>query len=129
MEIGDKLSLGLMTTGLGVLVVFVALVAIIAIVAIMSLIMRERKSKKEETKPAPPVKAQANIAETAATGDDDDLVVVLSAAAACYIQDEKNGKTPTAPNTTGLVVRPYKKSKNASAWGRAGRSAQIYNKF
>lgn len=107
-------------TLLGILIVFVCLILIIVLITVMSWIMKPRK--KEETKavekfeekiheplPEMPVVDVENV----------ELVAVLTAAVAAFMQD----------STSKLVVRSYRRVSPDSAWARAGRNAQIYNKF
>lgn len=109
-------------TLLGILVVFVCLALIIVVILVMSWIMKDRKKKKPEPafeqkiekaieKPLPPVP----VVEV----ENLELVAVLTAAVAAYMD----------ASPSGLVVRSYKRVPGESAWARAGRSAQIYNKF
>ncbi len=124
MTIGQEMDLGWMTTGLGLLVVFAALALIIVIIYLLSYILRDRK-KDAPAKAAPVAPAPAAPAPPvpqAAQADDSELVAVLTAAVAYAM-------TGDAVNTTGLVVRSYRRIDNESAWGKAGRNSQIFNKF
>ncbi len=120
MTIAQDMDLGWMTTGLGLLVVFAALALIIVIIYLLSYILRDRK-KDAPAKKAAPVAAAPPVPQ-AAQADDSELVAVLTAAVAYAM-------TGDAGNTTGLVVRSYRRIDNESAWGKAGRNSQIFNKF
>ena len=48
-----------------------------------------------------------------------ELVAVLTAAVAAFLES----------SPAKLAVRSYKRVSSDSAWARAGRNAQIYNKF
>lgn len=112
---------GGIVTLLGILIVFVCLVLIIVIITIMSKIMEPRK--KEE--PKAEVKLEEEIHKPlpempVVEVENNELIAVLTAAVAAFMESESTGK---------LVVRSYKRVSPDSAWARAGRSAQIYNKF
>lgn len=126
----DKLAMGLETTGLGLLVTFVALFSLILIITLFSYIMRDKK-KAKKAKRAVKTRTEAQNGQVADTGEmtaviaaavaaqDDELAAVFAAAVAAYTTaEEPEGK---------LVVRSYRKIP--SAWAKAGRDAQIYNKF
>lgn len=117
LSLSEKMSEGLMTTGLGLLVVFSALILIIVVIMILTQILKERK-KVEEKKdvsqtavPAPEPQVKQN---------DDVLTAVIAAALALYMDDNTNG---------GLIIKSYRKVSAESPWAQAGRNAQIYNKF
>jgi sodium pump decarboxylase gamma subunit len=122
MTTAEKLSLGVETTGLGLLVTFVALVFLIVIIYIFSAAIRGRDKLREEATPAVPAWPVAPGPAVRQETDDGELIAALTAAAAYMMADG-------GANTTGLAVRSYRKVNGASAWGKAGRNAQIYNKF
>lgn len=108
-------------TLLGLLIVFVCLILIILIVVIMSSIMKERPKRKE---PEAEVRFEEEIHKPlpevpTVEVENLELVAVITAAVAAFM-----GESPSK-----LVVRSYKRVSPDSAWARAGRSAQIYNKF
>ena len=115
------LEQGGVVTLLGLLVVFTCLALIIVVVWILSWILKDRKKKPEPAlekkieaeieKPLPP----APVVEV----ENLELVAVLTAAVAAYMD----------ASPSGLVVRSFRRVPGESAWARAGRSAQIYNKF
>lgn len=118
----NVLSEGGVVTLLGILVVFVCLALIILVVVIMSWILKDRPKKKPEPalarkieqdleKPLPPV-PEVEVENL-------ELVAVLTAAVAAFMET----------NPSGLVVRSFRRIPGESAWARASRSAQIYNKF
>lgn len=113
---------GGVVTLLGLLVVFVCLALIIVVILVLSWILKDRKRKKPEPaiekkieqeleKPLPPV-PEVEVENL-------ELVAVLTAAVAAYMD----------ASPSGLVVRSFRRVPGESAWARAGRSAQIYNKF
>ncbi len=128
MSVSDKLALGFQTTGLGLLVVFVALALIIFIIMALSAMLGDKKKKAAETRTVPTMAPSASAAPVAPVAsvvqqnNDSELIAVLTAAAACYL-------TGDVENTTGLVVRSYRRIESESAWGKAGRNSQIFNKF
>lgn len=114
------LAEGGIVTLLGILIVFVCLILIIVIISLMSWIMKPRK--KEE--PKEEVKFEEKIHEPlpeipVVEVENNELVAVLTAAVAAFMED----------SSSKLVVRSYRRVSPDSAWARAGRNAQIYNKF
>lgn len=106
-------------TFLGILIVFACLVLIILLINIMAWIMKPKK--KEE--PKAEVKFEEEIHKPlpempVVEVENNELVAVLTAAVAAYMEDAE----------TKLVVRSYRRVSPDSAWARASRSAQIYNK-
>lgn len=107
-------------TALGILIVFVCLILIIVLITILSWIMKDR-TKKE---PEPEVKFEEEMHKPlpeipVVEVSNDELVAVLTAAVAAFMED----------SPSKLVVRSYRRVSGDSAWARAGRSAQILNKF
>ena len=117
LSLSEKLNYGLMTTGIGLLVVFCALILIIVVIMVLTQILKERKKieeKKEEIKPSVPEP------DHAPAQNDDVLTAVLSAAVAAYLDGEKQN---------GLVIKSYRKVTADNPWSQAGRNAQIYNRL
>lgn len=119
----NSMAEGGIVTGLGILVVFVCLALIILVITVLSWILKDRTRKKPE--PAVEKKIEEEIHKPmpeipVVQVEQNELVAVLTAAVAAYLEEE---------SPSGLVVRSFKRVPGANAWGRAGRSAQIYNKF
>lgn len=117
LSVSEKISLGLMTTGIGLLVVFAALILIIFVISILTEVLKERKKndvKKED------VPVTVTEPEPITTQNDDALTAVLAAAIAAYMDSEKQ---------TGLVIKSYRKVSADNPWTQAGRNARIYNKI
>lgn len=117
LSLSEKVSLGLMTTGIGILVVFAALLLIIVVIMILTQILKERKKveeKKEE------ISAHVPEPEPVSQQNDDALPAVIAAAVAAYLDGEKQ---------SGLVIKSYRKVNADNPWAQAGRNAQIYNKL
>ena len=116
----DKLSLGLSTTVIGMLVVFFGLVILIACIYAMTSVTGRRKADaapKEAPAPAPqPVAEEAQETEEE---DDGALIAVISAAIAAVWQNE----------STGFVVRRVRRVQNSTARARAARDEQIYSRL
>ena len=115
----DKLSLGLSTTVIGMLVVFTGLVILILCIYGMTTITGRRKkaaAPKEAPAPAPQPAQEEPETEEA---DDGALIAVISAAIAAMWQDE----------STGFVVRRVKRIQNSTARARSARDEQIYSRL
>ena len=116
----EKLTLGLSTTAIGLLVVFFGLAVLILLIILMGKI-NEASNKKTEKKELPakeqiPVQPEETVQEEA---DDSELIAVISAAVAA-VWDEKQG---------GFVVRRVKRIHNAAAWEKSGREQQLYGRM
>lgn len=122
MTFGEKTSMGLMTTGLGLLVVFSALALIIVVTMILSKIVMEKPNKRQSGGKSPDVTAAtpAPIKIENTPKEDANLIAVLSAVVAAYIGSDSEGK---------LVVRSYRKLSGENQWSAAGRSSQLNCKF
>lgn len=120
LTLSEKLNLGLMTTGIGLLVVFCALILIIVVILVLSQILKERPKKSDKKEEVPVAEAAAPEPETKLKQQDDALTAVISAAVAAYLESE---------NDNGLVVKSYRKVSAETPWAQAGRNAQIYNKL
>lgn len=119
----NAMAEGGVVTALGILVVFVCLALIILVVSVLSWILKDRSRKKPE--PALEKKFEEEIHKPlpeipVVEVEQNELIAVLTAALAAYLDEER---------PSGLVVRSYKRVPGGNAWGRAGRNAQIYNKF
>lgn len=113
-------SLAATTTGLGLLVVFAVLIILIGIICLLSVVLKERKKKAKVKKQEAPVQNAAPVVQAAPEPKQEDasLIAVLAAAVASVL-----GSSPS-----GLVIKSYKRV-GRSAWGKAGRDAQIQNKL
>lgn len=119
LSLSEKLNYGLMTTGIGLLVVFCALILIIVVITILTQILKERKkeeAKKEE------IKLPVTESEPAPAGaqEGDALTAVLAAAVAAYLDGEKQN---------GLIIKSYRKVTADNPWSQSGRNSRIYNKL
>jgi sodium pump decarboxylase gamma subunit len=117
----EKTNIGLMTTGLGLLVTFAVLILIIVILTVLAGVLRERKKSPSKAATAPKPAMATPPAAAAAQADDGELVAALTAAVAAYL-----GSPGSA---AGLVVRSYRRLDRKNAWAEAGKNAQIFNKF
>ena len=121
----DKLTLGLSTTVIGMLVVFFGLVILIACIYVMTSITG-RKSKKPapvtELKKAPlPVPAPAVEESVQEAEDDGALVAAITAAVALIWESEKN--------QSGFVVRRIRRVSSGNARARVAREEQIFSRM
>ena len=113
MSVLDKILFGLQVAVIGMAIVFVCLILIIGLIKLLSWILKDRKKKAQEVaEPAP-----TPVAAEPAVQDDQELIAVLTAAIAA-----------TTGGQTGLVIRSFRRV-GASAWAKAGRNEQIYNKL
>ena len=113
----EKLSLGLSTTAIGMLVVFFGLAILIGCIYVLSCFTKRAKQqpeKKPETEAAP-----APVVEEAEEADDSELIAVISAAIAA-VWDKQD---------SGFVVRRVRRIETSTARARAARDEQIYNRF
>ena len=116
----EKLTQGLSTTVIGMLVVFFGLVILIAcIYAMTSMTGRKKKAPAPKQEDAPAPQEPVQEAEEEAQDDDVQLIAVISAAIAAVWDNEKSG----------FVVRRVKKIQNSTARARAARDEQIYSRL
>ena len=118
----ERLTFGLSTTVIGMLVVFSGLVILIACIYVMTSITgRKKKAPAAQPVPAPaaPVEEAAPSAEEAAA--DDGLIAAITAAVAMMLEGE--GKN------SGFVVRRIRRSPAPLARARAAREEQIYSRL
>lgn len=119
----DRLSLGLSTTVIGMLVVFSGLVILIACIYVMTS-FTGRKAKKAavpETKAAPAPEAPPAPEEEQETEDDGAVVAAITAAIALLFEKENN--------PGGFVVRRIRRNVTSSARARAARDEQIFSRL
>lgn len=121
MSVSNELALGFQTTGLGLLVVFVALALIIVIITILGAVLKGKKKKKPAIEKLVEHIEQPSVPQAQPFTQDGELLAVLTAAVTAYIGN--------SGGANGLVVRSYRRVSVDSPWARAGRNAQIYNKF
>ncbi len=104
----ENIDIGLMTTVLGIVIVFLILIVISLLLAIFSVLVKDREKQQPRKKAAPP---QSNIpAFTPSAGraqpqnlvDDKELVAVITAAIAAS----------AGTNTDGLIVRRIRRVGN-----------------
>lgn len=129
----DKLLLGLGVTAVGLIVVFVCLIAIIVLCLLMTRAARgiqkvsdykqaraarraADKAVPKQPEEQPPAQVQTAQQTSTAQADDTELLAVLTAAVATVMG---------TPNIAVVAYRP----KGRSAWSRAGRSEQIYQRI
>lgn len=112
----EKLTFGLSTTVIGMLVVFTGLVILIACIYAMTSITGRSKKAPAPTQEMAPAPQQAAIEETV---DDAQLIAVISAAIAAVWQGEESG----------FVVRRVKKIQSSTARARAARDEQIFSRL
>ena len=108
-------SLAATTTGLGLLVVFAVLIILIGIICLLSVVLKERKKKAKVKKQEAPVQNAAPVVQAAPEPKQEDASLITVASVL--------GSSPS-----GLVIKSYKRV-GRSAWGKAGRDAQIQNKL
>lgn len=124
MENTNIFAEGGVVTLLGLLVVFVCLALIIVVILIMAWILKDRKKPETKTEQKIEEAIHEPLPEVPeVVVQNDPLIAVLTAAVTAYMMDEE------ATASSGLVVRSYKRPAGAGQWARAGRNAQIYNKF
>lgn len=120
----DKLSLGLSTTVIGMLVVFFGLVILIACIYVMTTFTgrKSRKAAAPETKAAPAPETAPVIEEAARETEDEGPVVaaITAAIAAVWSQEEHTG---------GFVVRRVRRTQGGTARARAARDEQMYSRL
>ncbi|MEG0357296.1 MAG: OadG family protein [Christensenellaceae bacterium] len=116
MTILEKLGLGVQTTVLGMVVVFICLILIILVTMLLSFMARDHKKKNAEAKTAAVPIPKVPMVQV----QDDELLAVITAAVAVAMQQSSTG---------GFVVKSYKRVGGSIPWAKAGRDAQIYNKF
>lgn len=114
----DKLSLGLSTTVIGMLVVFFGLVILIACIYAMTSVTGRRK-KAAAPKEAPAPQPVADAPQETEEEDDGALIAVIAATIAAVWQNE----------STGFVVRRVRRVQNSTARARAARDEQIYSRL
>jgi len=120
----DRLTLGLATTGVGMLVVFFGLIILIACIYAMTLVTGRKKAPKQAAvlQPAPmPVPKAAPKEEEAQPEDDTQVIAAITAAIAVLWQEEGRD--------SGFVVRRVRRVQSGSPRARAAREEQIYSHF
>lgn len=116
----EKLTQGLSTTVIGMLVVFFGLVILIVCIYAMTAVTgRAKKAAAPRRKPAPAPQAPPAAEPETQAMDDPGLIAVISAAIAAVWEDENSG----------FVVRRVKKIQNSTARARAARDEQIYSRL
>ena len=118
---GQALGYGGSVTLLGVSIVFLALVALIIITWLYPKIIKGLLNKDKKKAPVPEKASQA-VPEQTTKGaiNDNELVAVITAAIAASLGTASNG----------IVIRSLRRSNsNAPAWGKEGRTEQVYNRF
>ncbi len=119
MTLTEALSEGLMTTFVGLLIVFAVLIILMLVMMLMKVVFYKPEAKPaEKAEPAAPVAAAAET-ESNAT-DEAELIAVLTAAVAVCM-DKPASK---------LNIKSYKRIKNtAPAWNKAGVRDVIEARF
>jgi sodium pump decarboxylase gamma subunit len=120
----DKLSLGLSTTVIGMLVVFFGLVILIACIYVMTT-FTGRKSKKAaapETKAVPVPEAAPVMEEAAEEAEDEGPVIAAITAAIAVLWNQEE-------HTGGFVVRRVRRTQGGTARARAARDEQMYSRL
>ncbi len=121
MSLGEALSTGLLTTVLGMVIVFAVLAILMAVLILMKKVFYQEPAKK--TAPAPaqpaPVPAPAPV-KTQPAADDEELIAVLTAAVAASLNT----------STYNLRIKSYRRVGNqAPAWNRAGLQETINSRY
>lgn len=119
----ERVTLGLSTMVIGMLVVFFGLAILIACIYGMTSITG-RKSKKgaPEAAPAPaPAPAPEAVEEAEETEDSGAVVAAITAAIALLWEKEKHDG--------GFVVRRIRRSQNGTARARAARDEQMFSRL
>ena len=116
----DKVTLGLSTTVIGMLVVFFGLFLLIFCISIMGKI-NARVGKKKEQAPAEviPEPQPQTVEETEEVTDDTELIAVITAAISA-VWDQKDG---------GFTVRRVRRINNTPVWQKNAREEQIYSRM
>lgn len=105
MTLNEALSTGLVTTGVGMLIVFVVLAILMCVLMLMKVIFYKDPAKAKAQK-MPEV---AKVEQTDC--DDEELIAVLTAAVAASLNT----------STYNLKIKSYRRIDNkAPAWRRAG---------
>ncbi|MGI5849326.1 MAG: OadG family protein [Christensenellales bacterium] len=132
---GENLIFGLSVTALGLVVVFIGLVSLIFITllypkivsalisksaAIKASKVAKKQKKTSDKKQKPATKPEATAIQTTKQDNvDHGIIAAITAAIAASIG-----------TTNGVMIRSLKRSRsNTPAWGKEGRSEQIYNRF
>lgn len=121
MTMGEKMTASLYTTVLGMLITFSALLIIWGLINIMSSVIRsiENKGKQADVVSAPVVKPVAQVAPVAEE-DDEELIAVITAAVAASMNTSIHN----------IVVSNIVRVQDSTpAWGKAGRSDLMNNRF
>lgn len=119
----DKLSLGLSTTVIGMLVVFSGLVILIACIYTMT-VFTGRKARKAPAAPATKAAPEEDAlpeADAQEAEDNGSVVAAITAAIAMIWAQEGNAG--------GFVVRRVRRSQGSTARARAARDEQIYSRL
>lgn len=116
----ERLTLGLSTTAIGMLVVFFGLVILIACIYVMTS-FTGRKKKAPETKLPPVPAAPAAEAPAETEAGDEGVAAAIAAAIAMIWQDEGS--------ESGFVVRRIRRVQNSTARARAARDEQIFSRL
>ena len=120
----ERITLGLSTMVIGMLVVFFGLAILIAcIYGMTSITGRKSKKAAQEAAPAPaPAPEPAEEAEEAEEAEDSGAVVAaITAAIALLWEKEKRGD--------GFVVRRIRRSQSGTTRARAARDEQMFSRL
>lgn len=119
----ERLTLGLSTTVIGMLVVFFGLVIlIVCIYGMTSITGRKSKKAAQEIKSEPaPAPAPVEEATQEEAEDEGAVIAAITAAVALIWEQEKH--------EGGFVVRRIRRSQNASARARAAREEQMFSRL
>ena len=118
----ERVTLGLSTTVIGMLVVFFGLAILIAcIYGMTSITGRKSKKAAQEAAPAPAPEPAEEAEETEEAEDSGAVVAAITAAIALLWEKEKRGD--------GFVVRRIRRSQSGTARARAARDEQMFSRL
>lgn len=124
MSLSEALGEGLMTTFVGLVIVFSVLIILMLVMMLMKVVFynptQKKKSKVKAAAVDKPVNDDSASATVEASADDTQLIAVLTAAVAAYL-DKPASK---------FNIKSHKRvASNATAWNKAGVRDIIDSRF
>ena len=118
----ERITLGLSTMVIGMLVVFFGLAILIAcIYGMTSITGRKSKKAAQEAAPAPAPEPAEEAEEAEEAEDSGAVVAAITAAIALLWEKEKRGD--------GFVVRRIRRSQSGTTRARAARDEQMFSRL